>query len=333
MSFLWIISLAQLMISYLSYDLRIIDFFSWALWRSLGMMPELWPLLYFVSILYPFVIFILTGQLCGYYMAGLGMFYFMRILWVSALFIGIGQFFYADKVVPWAMHQEQNLERVLLPYGSHNFSNDVAFFYDDRLFWAGYFDMISQEIRSLRIMRLPSSEENTPRYIDAMGGVWRRDVGWILYDVRVLRDNDELELMTEMFLGMEPSLEQFMIKSDSYKGMNTQDLQEFAAYQKKSGWPYQLTLLEYWRRYFSFILFPLLVCTLIVLRYPLRNQIRPLVLMGIMMMVLYYAMYEFSDILVKTERLGALPAALLPLSLLVSGVLGILTKMYFNRGK
>lgn len=332
-SFLWLISLAQLMISYLSYDLRIIDFFFWASFRSLGMMPQLWPLLYFVAILYPLIIFIFTGQLYGYYMAGLSMFYFMRILWISALFMGIGQFFYAEKIVPWAIAHEKTIESAVLPYGGNNFSQDVAFFHEDALFWAGYFDVGSKELRTLRIIQLPSSSSDSARYIDALGGVWEEERGWVLYEVRLLHDDDRIELVDELILGHEPSIEQFMMKSDSYKEMNRQALQEFAAYQKQSGWPYQLTLLEYWRRYFSFIVFPLLVCTLIALRYPLRDQVRPLILMGGLFMSLYYAVYQFSSVLVKTERLTALPAALFPLLLIVSGVLGVLAKRHFSQEK
>jgi lipopolysaccharide export LptBFGC system permease protein LptF len=331
-SFLWLIGLAQLMISYLSYNLRITDFFFWALWQSLGMMPQLWPLLYFVAILYPLIIFIFTGQLYGYYMAGVGMFYFMRILWVSALFMGIGQFFYADTILPLALRQEQKLQATVLPYGGNNSSNDVAFFYEDKLFWAGYFNLANKEVRSLRIITLPSSTE-AERYMDAFSGVWHDDLGWVLYDVRTLNDNEEIKLTEELVLGHQPSVEQFMMKSDSYKGMTMRELRSFAAYQKQSGWPYQLTLLEYWRRYFSFILFPLLVCTLIGLRYPLRDQVRPLVLMGVLFMVIYYGIYQFSYVLVKTDRLSALPASLLPLIVIMSGVTGVLWKMHFSREK
>ncbi|MBR6216025.1 MAG: LptF/LptG family permease [Spirochaetaceae bacterium] len=255
------------------------------------------------------------NELTAIFASGVSLFRFSLPLLVIAAALGVGLFFFEDRVVVPTYHQKNELQNTLLgTQPLKNASNAVVICDGGRTVYRAL--MYDANMQILYVLYVVSRDENNhvTSILRAQSAAWKDDK-WNINDGVLYSINDgkvSVNMDLSGVLLTEPP-ESFESSDISIEEVTVDDARKYIDYRRRAGLPYAEALSVYYKKYS----FPCILFIVVFLSIGLSGRTRKNVLLVSLLLcigaaVAYYVLQMVTMLLAKFEYIPPLAGAWMP---------------------
>ena len=255
------------------------------------------------------------NELTAIFASGVSLLRFSMPLLVISAILGVGMFFFDDRIVVPTYHQKNELQNTLLgTQPLKNASNAVVICDGGRTVYRAL--MYDANMQILYVVYVVSRDENNhvTSILRAQSALWQED-HWkindgVLYDVK----DGKVTLNTDCSsLSLTEPPESFESSDISIEEVTVEDAKKYIDYRRRAGLPYAEALPVYYKK-FSF---PCILFIVVFLSIGLSGRTRKNVLLVSLLLcigaaVAYYVLQMVTMLLAKFEYIPPLAGAWMP---------------------